>query len=116
MNFFSFLRSEMKSGFRALLVGTSIFVLCNIASAGTLRIVDWNIEADINGHTTARTGFNTVLLGMGNEIIGTNAQPIDIMALEETTSNATTVQPIVSLLNGDYPTANYQMSTVQGGE
>ncbi|HEY1628414.1 MAG TPA: hypothetical protein VGF52_01070, partial [Tepidisphaeraceae bacterium] len=78
-------------------VGLSLFIpifgICGNAFASTLRIVDWNIEADISGHTTARTGFNTVLQGMGNEIISGNAQPIDILALEETTSNTTTVAP-----------------------
>ena len=83
------------------------------ATAGTLRIVDWNIEADISGYTTPRPGFNTVLQGMGNEIIGGVAQPIDIMTLEETTSNTTTVQPILNMLNGDYAGANYKMSTYQ---
>ena len=83
------------------------------ATSGTLRIVDWNIEDDINGNTTPLPGFNTVLQGMGNEIIGGVAQPIDIMTLEETTSNATTVQPILNMLNGDYAGANYQMSTYQ---
>ena len=64
--------------------------------------------------TTPLPGFNTVLQGMGNETIAGDAQPIDIMALEETTSNAVTVQPILDDLNGDYSNANYQMSNVQG--
>ena len=50
---------------------------------------------------------------MGNEIIGGVAQPIDIMTLEETTSNTTTVQPILNMLNGDYAGADYQMSTTR---
>jgi endonuclease/exonuclease/phosphatase family metal-dependent hydrolase len=83
------------------------------AGAGRLRIVDWNIEADIGGVTTPRTGFNTVLQGMGNELISGSAQPIDILALEETTSNSTTVQPILNMLNGDYAGANYMMSAYQ---
>jgi endonuclease/exonuclease/phosphatase family metal-dependent hydrolase len=90
--------------------------ICGHAFADTLRIVDWNIEDDINGYTTPRPGMNTVLEGVGNEIIGGDAQPIDIMALEETTSNATTVQPILNMLNGDYIGADYQMSSYQGTE
>lgn len=90
--------------------------MCSRAEAGTVRIVDWNIEADINGATTPRPQFNTVLQGMGNTLIAGNAQPIDIMALEETTSNATTVTPILAMLNGDYPGANYQTSAYQGTE
>jgi endonuclease/exonuclease/phosphatase family metal-dependent hydrolase len=94
----------------------SLFGICSHTFASTLRIVDWNIEDDINGATTPRPGFNTVLQGMGNEIIAGDAQPIDVMALEETTSNATTVQPILNMLNGDYAGANYKMSSYQGTE
>src|ERR1700722_16611963 len=94
----------------------SLFGICSHTFASTLRIVDWNIEDDINGATTPRTGFNTVLQGMGNEIIAGDAQPIDVMTLEETTSNATTVQPILNMLNGDYAGANYKMSSYQATE
>jgi hypothetical protein len=91
-----------------------LFPATSFAVPGTLRIVDWNIEDDIDGATTPLPGFNTVLQGMGNEIIGSDpAQPIDIMTLEETTSNATTVQPILNMLNGDYAGANYKMSPYQ---
>src|SRR5271170_5255768 len=86
------------------------------ADTTTLRIVDWNIEDDINGATTPLPGFNTVLQGIGNEIIAGDAQPLDIMALEETTSNATTVHPILNMLNGDYAGANYKISSYQGTE
>ncbi len=103
----------------AVWVGVLVAGICGWASqsvwaGGRLRVVDWNIEADINGVTTPRAGFNTVLQGMGNETINGKAQPIDIMALEETTSNSTTVAPILTMLNGDYPWASYQMSSVQG--
>jgi endonuclease/exonuclease/phosphatase family metal-dependent hydrolase len=100
----------------ALLVSVLLLGICGRGFAGTLRIVDWNIEDDINGATTPRPGFNTVLQGMGNEIISGDAKPIDIMALEETTSNITTVQPILSMLNGDYAGANFKMSPYQATE
>ena len=100
---------------RASALALLSLAMCTPAMASnTLRIVDWNIEADIDGATTPLPGFNTVLQGMGNETIAGDAQPIDIMALEETTSNAITVQPILDDLNGDYSNANYQMSNVQG--
>jgi endonuclease/exonuclease/phosphatase family metal-dependent hydrolase len=101
---------------KALLISFCIFGACAAAHAATLRIVDWNIEDDINGATTPLPGMNTVLQGIGNETIVGDAQPIDIMALEETTSNATTVQPILNMLNGDYTGANYQMSSYQATE
>lgn len=91
----------------------SLLGVCSHAFASTLRIVDWNIEDDIDGYTTPRPGLNTVLEGIGNETIAGDAQPIDIMSLEETTSNSTTVQPILNMLNGDYVGANYQMSSYQ---
>jgi endonuclease/exonuclease/phosphatase family metal-dependent hydrolase len=89
---------------------------CSHAFGGLIRMVDWNIEDDINGATTPLPGFNTVLQGIGNEIIGGAVQPLDIMALEETTSNIITVQPILNMLNSDYPGANYQQSSYQGTE
>jgi endonuclease/exonuclease/phosphatase family metal-dependent hydrolase len=102
--------------FATLLAFSSLLGICGHASAGVLRIVDWNIEADINGVTTPRAGLNTVLQGMGNEILAGDAQPIDIMALEETTSNATTVAPIVTDLNTDYGAGTYAMSSYQATE
>ncbi len=97
----------------AFLASLSLLGVCSHAFASTLRIVDWNIEDDIDGYTTPRPGLNTVLEGIGNETIAGDAQPIDIMSLEETTSNSTTVQPILNMLNGDYVGANYQMSSYQ---
>ena len=90
------------------------------AQTRTLRIVCYNIEDDIDGNTTPLPGLiaptsNTsdvtaggVLEGIGEEVInGDPAQPIDILALEETTSNPTTVQPIVNGLNSFYSVYNY---------
>ncbi|HUI08212.1 MAG TPA: PKD domain-containing protein [Verrucomicrobiae bacterium] len=110
-----------------------------VASAQTriIRIVTYNIEADTDGYTTPRPGLivpsnsgtytdGGVLEGIGEEkIAGDPAQPIDILALQETTSNSTTVQPIVNGLNTFYSAhgvaaygvpagyAGYAMSTYQ---
>jgi hypothetical protein len=99
----------------------------------TLRIVTYNIEADINGVTAARPGLVTpsaggtvqqggVLEGTGEEILGSDpARPIDILALEETTSNTGTVAPIATALNsfynvpGMYTNSTYQ-ATESGGD
>jgi len=110
------LRYKSSRLFGPVLASFVIFSICSHALCSILRIVDWNIEDDINGATTPLPGFNTVLQGMGNEIIAGDAQPIDIMTLEETTSNATTVQPILNMLNGDYSGANYKMSSYQATE
>jgi hypothetical protein len=111
----------------------AFFVACSItaiASAGTrtIRVVTYNIDADISGYTTARPGLITpssgggtltggALEGIGEENVGgDSAQPIDVLALQETTSNTTTVQPILDALNAFYSsrniTATYAMSSL----
>ena len=113
----------------------------------TIRVVCYNIQADTIGIATpgittptcgliapfngAGGSFGTnctgsvtnggVLEGIGEEIVaGDPAQPIDILALEETTSNTTTVQPIVDGLNAFYAyygiPAGYAMSPYQATE
>ncbi len=102
------------------------------AQTRTLRIVTYNIEDDIDGATTPLPGLiapsggsvtnGGVLEGIGEEIVGSDpAQPLDILALEETTSNTTTVTPIVNGLNtyynapGMYSNSTYQ-ATESGGD
>src|SRR5207245_7324986 len=88
-----------------------------------------NTRADISGISTPSPGLITpssggsvtnggVLEGIGEEILGNDpAQPIDILALQETTDNTTTVQPIVDGLNTFYSFRNipagYAMSPYQ---
>jgi hypothetical protein len=96
------------------------------AQTRTLRVVTYNIEADTGGYTAPRPGLiipsdgGTVqqggaLEGIGEEILGNDpAQPLDILALEETTTNPITVVPIVSGLNSFYGGAGmYSNSTYQ---
>jgi endonuclease/exonuclease/phosphatase family metal-dependent hydrolase len=71
-------------------------------STGKIRIVTYNIEDDINGATTPLPGLYQVLEGIGEQQVQGTAQPLDILALEETTSNQTTVVPIVNALNSYY--------------
>ena len=82
-------------------------------SADTFRIVTYNIEADTGGYTTARPGMTTVLQGIGNEVLNGSSQRIDILCLQETTSNATTVAPMVSDLNTLYSSTIYAQSPYQ---
>jgi endonuclease/exonuclease/phosphatase family metal-dependent hydrolase len=82
--------------------------------AGTIRVVSYNMEADINGVTTPRSGFYQVLEGIGEERLQGDVQPLDILVLQETTSNSTTVAPIVSNLNSYYNgSAVYAQSSYQ---
>ncbi len=70
-------------------------------STSAIRVVTYNIEDDIDGNTTPLPGLYQVLEGIGEEEVQGNARPIDILGLEETTSNAD-VQPIVTNLNSYY--------------
>jgi hypothetical protein len=125
-----------------------VFTFCAIclltstlfAQTRTLRIVTHNIEDDINGATTPLPGLiapailngTTVTAGsvtnggveegIGEEIVaGDPAQPLDVLALQETTSNPITVAPIVNGLNafynspGRYTNSTYQ-ATESGGD
>lgn len=87
-----------------------------LLSSATLRIVTYNIEADINNDTGPLPGMATVLEGIGQQSIGGDTQPIDVLALQETTSNTQTVQPIVNDLNSDYGSGTYALSTYQASE
>jgi PKD repeat protein len=91
-----------------------------------LRIVTYNIEADTDGFSTPRPGLvvpynggsalnGGVLEGIGEEVVGNDtAQLIDILLLQETTSNNTTVAPIVNALNSYYNSPGmYAMGTFQ---
>ncbi len=99
------------------------------AQTRTLRIVTYNIADDINGATTPLPGLiappsspnnvqaGGVLEGIGEELLNGNAQPLDILALQETTSNPTTVTPMVNALNTFYGVAGmYLNSTYQATE
>jgi hypothetical protein len=114
------------------------------AQTRALRIVTYNIEADIGvtnkqptftnivtsaaegpplpgliAPPTATNNFAAggVLEGIGEELVNGNAQPLDILALQETTSNPATVTPIVNALNTFYGFAGlYSNSTYQATE
>jgi hypothetical protein len=100
------------------------------AQTRTLRVVTYNIEDDINGATVPLPGLiappaNTndvqaggVLEGIGEEILGSDpAQPLDVLALQETTGNTITVAPIVTGLNSFYNAPGmYAMSSHQATE
>ena len=80
----------------------------------TLRIAAYNIQADIGTNAPmpgliapvddpTNTQAGGVLEGIGEELAGDDgAQPLDILVLEETTSNPLTVTPIVNGLNAFY--------------
>jgi hypothetical protein len=82
-----------------------------------IRIGTYNVAADINGVTTLNDAeISTVMQGIGNESFGSPARPLDILALEETTSNPITIQPVANDLNKLYPALNYQVPSFQATE
>jgi hypothetical protein len=103
---------RFRCAFSALVVA-GMFLQVTIALADTYRLVTYNILADSGGQTTARPEFYTVMQGIGDEIVNGVAQPADIIALEETTSNAVTIAPIVTGLNNIYGAGTYAMSPYQ---
>lgn len=100
---------------RHCLVALIVFFLCLTATATppAIRVVAYNIQADTEGFTGPRPGLYTVLEGIGEQNRNGVWQPIDILALQETTSNSASVAPIVTALNdyygaGTYAVVNYQ--------
>lgn len=125
-----FLPRRVLRGCRAFFVAWCITTVA-LANTVTLRIVTYNIQTDTGSLTAPRPGLiapssggsvtnGGVLEGIGEEILAGNFQPIDVLALQETTSNTTTIQPIVNGLNVFYSSrgmaARYAMSTYQATE
>ncbi len=91
-----------------LLVGISSPALAQ------LRIVSYNTGGGPNGD------LGTVLQAIGDEARQGFSKPIDVLALQEQTSSASTTQSIVNLLNGiygpgTYARAPYDVATSGGG-
>jgi PKD repeat protein len=134
---------------RLLLGSITLLAACGIATVAsaqsttrTVRVVCYNMDDDVGTLTTPFAGMVTpfngtggsfttnssgsvtnggVLEGIGEEVVnGDPAQPIDVLALEETTSNSSSVQPIVNGLNIFYSvhniSAGYAMSPYQATE
>ena len=113
--------------YTVMLVVAACFPLAALAQTRTLRIVTYNIEADVSAwmgplpgliappNDTNNVRAGGVLEGIGEEIIGNDpAQPLDILALEETTTNSLTVTPIVNGLDSFYGVAGmYSNSAYQ---
>lgn len=113
-----------------VLLAVLSFAMPAFAQTRILRIVTYNIESDVTVSNAQPTFTNFVqvpgpplpgliappndpnnyvaggvLEGIGEELVNGNAQPPDIFALQETTSNPVTVTPIVNGLNTFYGVA-----------
>ena len=81
-----------------------------VASASAeLRIVDYNTAGG------PRAGLDTILEAIGNETVNGIQRPIDVLALQEQSSSATTTAGIVDVLNGIYGDGTYDRATIDGG-
>lgn len=90
-----------------------------IASAQSLRVVTYNIDADTGGApgeaggVYSGPGLTTVLQAIGNAKLAGYAQPIDVLALQELnwSQTSTTLGFIVGQLNGIYGAGTYAYDT-----
>ena len=77
----------------------------------TLRVVSYNIDcadqSSDNNITGSTHSLPTVVQAIGLHHLGTNAQPIDVMSVEELTS--TTLANFVAQLNGIYGAGTYAL-------
>lgn len=99
---------------RVLAAAMAVIALLDAAGvfADPLRVVTYNIKADA-GSTTVGPGFTTVMQGIADEIVNGIARPVDVLSLQETTSNSATVAPIVTSLNNIWGANTYAMSPYQ---
>src|SRR5262249_13786649 len=73
-----------------------------------LRIATYNIG---NG---VRSGLDTVLHAIGDQVVNGDARPVDVLALQETDQGLSDVQQVTGLLNGIYGAGAYTWSTTVG--
>ena len=88
-----------------LAVSVCTLAAVSVASAETLRIVTYNVDAD-TGSPDSGPGLTAVLQAIGSDHLQGNAQPIDVLALQELTAT-TTPSYIVGQLNAIYGAGTY---------
>jgi secreted trypsin-like serine protease/endonuclease/exonuclease/phosphatase family metal-dependent hydrolase len=98
------------------LTATTTFLLtvqAAVNGASNLRIVSWNISG-ASGDGTPRAGFGTLLQAMGTEIVAGLSRPVDLFALQEVLSQATTSAIVAASLNNTYSTTAYAFGVLNG--
>ena len=73
----------------------------------------YNLEADVTAPVTLNPNTDAVIEAMGTENVNGIVKPLDVVSLEETTSNATTVQTLLNQLNSFYGAGTYAQSPYQ---
>jgi hypothetical protein len=94
---------------RGWIILAAVFVVGTASWGKTIRIASYNIDCADQGSDNNITGAAhsapTVIQAMGLHHIGTNAQPVDVLSLEELTS--TTLANLVAQLNVIYGPGTY---------
>ncbi len=79
------------------------------ARATSLRIVSYNIDnadqGNDNNITASYAGLPSVIQAIGQHHLGTNAQPVDVLGVEEL--NSTTLGNLTTALNNIYGAGTY---------
>jgi len=89
------------------------------ASHGAIRVVTYNVQSSGLGIVPPNPGFDTVMQAIGNHHLAGNAQPIDVLALQEldgtqfTPGNSATLPYIVDQLNAIYGPGTYAADTLK---
>ncbi|MCY2984876.1 MAG: hypothetical protein NTY15_14735 [Planctomycetota bacterium] len=78
---------------------------------GDLRIVNYNVRG-FDG--TPSTDVGTVLSAIGSEVYGGRVRPLDLIAIQEVQTQATTTQSVVSQLNAIYGAGRYSRGNLNG--
>jgi endonuclease/exonuclease/phosphatase family metal-dependent hydrolase len=83
-----------------------------LLAVGDLRIVNYNVVGF--GGTTV-SGLGTVLKAIGDEVYNGRSRDIDVLAIQEVRTQATTTQTLVDQLNAIYGSGRYARGTLNGG-
>ena len=82
-----------------------------LLAIGDLRIVSYNVRG-FDG--TPSTDVGTVLSAIGSEVYGGRVRPLDLIAIQEVQTQATTTQSVVSQLNAIYGAGRYGRGNLNG--
>jgi hypothetical protein len=119
--------ARLKQLFQASAILLLSVAIVASATAQSLRVVAYNIDADTGGAdgsmggSQAGPGLTDVLQAIGRATLAGNAQPIDVLALEELNATKTvpstgtpskTLDFIVTQLNNIYGAGTYKADTV----
>ncbi|MFO0860523.1 MAG: hypothetical protein U0570_08195 [Phycisphaerales bacterium] len=102
-----------------LLAGSLALGALAADSLSAIRVVTYNTSCSGKGIVAPVAGFDTIMQGIGNHHLAGNAQPIDVLALQEldgtafTTGNSATLPFVVSGLNAIYGANTYAADTVK---